>query len=124
MSAPDTNLNKQKRRHIVPLVGMGVIAVIFVFLILVYWPAEEAVESDGPQGAATQIDGRTGEPTTTEPFTATSPEMQGDAIAPPPATSEPAPPVVDPAADPLVEDPLVPEGTTPPADGQPNAPAN
>ncbi|MFC7704060.1 hypothetical protein ACFQXB_07630 [Plastorhodobacter daqingensis] len=122
MSASETNLAKQRRRHWAPLLGMGVIVVIFVVLMLVYWPAEEAIESEGPQGAAVQIDGRTGEPSTTgdEAFS-TTPEVVGDGVAPPPP-ADAAPPVVDPALDPLVDDPVAPgqpEGTpqSPPASG-------
>lgn len=118
MSAPDTNLNKQKRRHRVPLIAMGVLVVFFVILMLVYWPIEEAAQAPGPDGADAQVDGRTGIVTDTDTgngFTGTvTPEQDGapvQGVAP-----EPLPPVVDPALDPLVEDPVVP-GTSPQPDG-------
>ncbi|MGB3244580.1 MAG: hypothetical protein WBB25_08600 [Sulfitobacter sp.] len=40
MSPPDTNLEKQKRRHIGPLIGMALVVIIAVSLI-VYWIGEE-----------------------------------------------------------------------------------
>lgn len=46
MTPPDTNLKKQKRRHWGPLVGMALVVIIGVGVIL-YWIAEEAVESPG-----------------------------------------------------------------------------
>lgn len=42
MSPPDTNLEKQKRRHRGPLIGMGIVVVFAVALIL-YWIAELVV---------------------------------------------------------------------------------
>ncbi|WP_374645976.1 hypothetical protein [Tabrizicola sp.] len=47
MSAPRTNLEKQKRRHIVPLLGMLLVVVLAAGLIL-YWQFEEASQGDGP----------------------------------------------------------------------------
>jgi flagellar basal body-associated protein FliL len=47
MSAPRTNIEKQKRRHIVPLLGMAVVVVFAVGLIL-YWQFEEAAQGDAP----------------------------------------------------------------------------
>jgi hypothetical protein len=41
MSAPKTNLEKQKRRHWAPLLGMALVALFGVALI-VYWQVEEA----------------------------------------------------------------------------------
>lgn len=59
MSPPDTNLETQKRRHRVPLIGMGLVVVLAVGLIL-FWiaglfdPATESDASDGstPAGAS------------------------------------------------------------------------
>lgn len=48
MTPPDTNLNKQKRRHRGPLIGMGLVAVFGVGLIL-YWIAELIVGAPGPE---------------------------------------------------------------------------
>lgn len=42
MSPPDTNLEKQKRRHRGPLIGMGVVAV-FGFALILYWIVELVV---------------------------------------------------------------------------------
>ncbi len=49
MTPPDTDLKKQERRHIGPLIGMAVV-VIFGIGIIVYWIGEEvatAPEDDG-----------------------------------------------------------------------------
>ena len=40
MSPPDTNLKKQERRHIGPLIGIALV-VIFGVGIIVYWTGEE-----------------------------------------------------------------------------------
>lgn len=65
MSAPDTNLEKQKRRHKGPLGGMklvlGLVALLFAAFVIWSFAA-----SDGPEGAETQVDGRTGEVTESE----------------------------------------------------------
>ncbi|WP_333816285.1 hypothetical protein [Tabrizicola sp.] len=47
MSAPKTNLETQKRQHIVPLVGMALVAIFGVGLI-VYWQFEEASQGASP----------------------------------------------------------------------------
>lgn len=60
MSAPQTNIEKQKRRHRGPLVGM-IVVVIAVGLGYLWWVGYEVAESDPAQGTQTQIDGRTGE---------------------------------------------------------------
>lgn len=44
MSAPQTNIEKQKRRHWAPLVGSALVAV-FGVLIILWWMTEEAVEA-------------------------------------------------------------------------------
>ncbi len=66
MSAPDTNLEKQKRRHRGPLIGMA-LGVLFVGVIFLWMTGVVAFEGQTPQGAETQIDGRTGEQTTPAP---------------------------------------------------------
>ena len=47
MSAPETNIQKQKRRHWAPLVGSALVAVFGVALIL-WWVLEESAEAPGP----------------------------------------------------------------------------
>lgn len=44
MSAPQTNIEKQKRRHWAPLVGSALVAV-FGVLMIIWWMTEEAVEA-------------------------------------------------------------------------------
>lgn len=63
MTPPDTDLNKQKRRHRGPLIGMAIIVVIGVGAIL-YWVFEEAATAPGPEDeteATTPADVREGE---------------------------------------------------------------
>lgn len=60
MSPPDTNLDKQTRRHRGPLIGM-LLAVLFVTGALVYYFVYLAAEGDTPGSAEEQVDGRTGE---------------------------------------------------------------
>lgn len=59
MSAPDTNVEKQAKNHKGPLTGMaGVLIFAGVLLIaLIVWIT---ANGNTPEGAATQIDGRTG----------------------------------------------------------------
>jgi hypothetical protein len=47
MSAPKTNIDKQKRRHFVPLLGMALVA-IFGVLLIVYWQFEESAQGLSP----------------------------------------------------------------------------
>jgi hypothetical protein len=47
MSAPKTNLEAQKRRHVVPLIGMALV-VIFGVGLIIYWQFEEAAGGDSP----------------------------------------------------------------------------
>lgn len=60
MSAPDTNVEKQEKRHKVPLVGM-VGGVVFALLLLAGLFFFVIGSGDEPEGADVQIDGRTGE---------------------------------------------------------------
>lgn len=50
MSAPRTNIENQKRRHIGPLIGMALV-VIFGAGIILYWQFEEAAQGQGPDAA-------------------------------------------------------------------------
>lgn len=70
MSAPQTNLEKQKRRHRGPLIGM-ILCVLFAVVLAVYW-AGSTPENPGPPAEAT--------PDTIQP------------AAPAPATQSPAAP--------------------------------
>ncbi len=45
MSAPNTNIEKQARRHRGPLIGMA-LAVLFGVALIVYWLFEESAQSD------------------------------------------------------------------------------
>ena len=65
MSAPQTNIEKQKKFHRTPL--FGILAVVVVALLLFFALGTFVAEDGGtPEGAAVQIDGRTGEPVVTE----------------------------------------------------------
>ena len=60
MSAPDTNIEKQAKRHKGPLGGFALIA-IFIVLITAAYSIYLVSAGDAPEGTAEQIDGRTGE---------------------------------------------------------------
>jgi len=71
MSNTEPSLDRAKRWHAGPLIGMAVV-VIAATLGLVWWIGYEVVEAPEPAGAAAQVDGRTGdvipvEETTTSP---------------------------------------------------------
>jgi hypothetical protein len=61
MSPPDTNIEKQKRRHWAPLWGIG-LALVFALGLFVWWITYVVDEGNEPEGADVQIDGATGEP--------------------------------------------------------------
>jgi len=54
MSAPQTDPEKQRRRHWVPLAGMA-LAALFGVLLITWWIGEEAAQSD-PPAPASQIE--------------------------------------------------------------------
>lgn len=60
MSAPDTNVEKEERRHKPALTGirLSLIVAAGLFIGFLGWTF---AQSDGPEGAETQIDGRTGD---------------------------------------------------------------
>jgi hypothetical protein len=64
MSAPEVNIEKQKRRHRGPLIGMAVV-VLFVVALILYWPSEET-PTEVPQGTDLEIEGQ-GSPSSTAP---------------------------------------------------------
>jgi hypothetical protein len=69
MSAPKTNIDKQKRRHWAPLLGMALVALFGVALI-VYWQFEEAAQGLSPGDDAATVPGTEREvvpPTPVEP---------------------------------------------------------
>lgn len=55
MSAPDTNIKDQKRKHKPALAGMKV-AVAFAALLLVGMVAWLFIQTDGPEGAAGEVE--------------------------------------------------------------------
>ncbi|WP_424966790.1 MULTISPECIES: hypothetical protein [unclassified Dinoroseobacter] len=59
MSAPNTNLETQRKRHIGPLVGIALAVgfAAFLFLAYLFFLADEGTPPVEPE---TQIDGRTG----------------------------------------------------------------
>jgi hypothetical protein len=56
MSAPKTNIDKQKRRHFVPLLGMALVA-IFGVLLIVYWQFEESAQGLSPGDEVPTVSG-------------------------------------------------------------------
>ncbi|WP_108483425.1 hypothetical protein [Oceaniglobus ichthyenteri] len=65
MSAPDTNVKKQEKHHKPALFGMGA-AIGFAALILAAFIGWTVYKGGEPEGAAVQIDSRTGEAVSTE----------------------------------------------------------
>jgi hypothetical protein len=59
MSAPDTEIKTQRKRHFGALAGMAA-AVVFAGVLLVGYLIILAERGDAPDGAETQIDGRLG----------------------------------------------------------------
>ena len=60
MSAPDTDPEKQAKRHRPSLIGMGIVVVLALAMLLAL--ITFVVDRGGaPEGAEEQVDGRTGE---------------------------------------------------------------
>ncbi|EAR52615.1 hypothetical protein OG2516_05888 [Oceanicola granulosus HTCC2516] len=59
MSAPDTDVEKQAKRHRPALGGMAIV-LLFVALITIAFSFWIFAQGESPEGAETQIDGRTG----------------------------------------------------------------
>lgn len=59
MSAPDTDLEKQRTRHRPALFGIGLSAAVAAVLLVVFLGWVFA-QGDDPEGAEQQVDGRTG----------------------------------------------------------------
>lgn len=66
MSAPDTNIDKQKKRHRGPLIGFAV-AGLFVAAILAWYLFTLAGKATDPEGSDVLIDGRTGDAEVVDP---------------------------------------------------------
>ena len=86
MSAPNTNIEKQARRHRGPLIGMA-LAAVFGVLMIVYWLFQESAQSD--PSAPPEPEGQVQEaPTSAAPVTPAPAEgaliapQSGDAPAP------------------------------------------
>lgn len=82
MSASETNVKKQTKRHKGPLIGM-IAVLVFALGLFVWWLMYEAAEGTPPQGADVSIDGRTGDatldradPVTGEPGGTSTPATQ------------------------------------------------
>lgn len=60
MSAPDTDIEKQEKRHKPSLVGMGA-AVAFAGVLLAIFLMWTVDRGGVPKGADVQVDGRTGD---------------------------------------------------------------
>jgi hypothetical protein len=81
MSAPQTNLPKQRRRHRGPLIGL--VAVVLFAVGLIFWLAMRTADQGTPvERSNVQIDGRTGEPTDLELQDPTQPPSSDDARLP------------------------------------------
>lgn len=82
MSAPQTDMEKQTRRHRWPLIGMAVVVIFGVFLIG-YWLFEEAAQTEQPEAevpagsadieTAPQVAPEAGAPTPTAPTAPAAP---------------------------------------------------
>lgn len=94
MSAPNTNLDKQRKRHWAPLVGIAV-SVVFGVFIIVYWLGEEVVDAD-PQAPAGIDAGTVNQPAqSTIPADVIEPSAQSgqEGNPPSPPTTRESPPV-------------------------------
>lgn len=91
MSAPRTNLEKQTRRHIWPLVGMAVVT-LFAVLLIVFWLFEEVEDSEPPaQTNGTEAPASPVPPEVIETAPQADPEAPQSPIAPQPAPEGQAP---------------------------------
>lgn len=95
MSAPQTDPEKQRRRHWVPLMGMA-LAAVFGIVVILYWLMEEAALSDPPQPASIEAPSGGAVQPQSGPTAVIEPEAQGG-----PGQSPTTPPTVrmPPAAD-------------------------
>jgi hypothetical protein len=85
MSAPKTNLEKQKRRHWGPLVGIALALTVATLLFL--WLVGNIADTDTPEPVPQPaVEDAGGLPATGEPATPMSPEVTA-----PPVLESPAP---------------------------------
>lgn len=114
MSAPNTNLEKQRKRHRGPLIGI-VLVILFVGIILVWWLGDEFSMSENPgsttldPATASQSVGAADEgsiPAEVDPLTNEDASATPDATvplspdAPAPEAAAPLDPATDPATTP------------------------
>lgn len=89
MTAPDTNLKKQKKRHKGPLIGMAVavtVAVVFLFWMLSQNLVTDTPDTDDPTPAqAGETVGPPAEGTVSGPDDTGAPQMIEPEAAPEPA---------------------------------------
>ena len=83
MSAPHTNMDKERRRHIGPLIGM-IVVVIFALGLLFWLMIRTADQGTPTETNAPQIDGRTGEATEQAPVDPTEPQESNETTTPSP----------------------------------------
>ncbi len=60
MSAPNTDVKEEEKKHKPALLGIKAV-LIYAAILLVGWLVWTMMYAEPPQGADTQIDGRTGE---------------------------------------------------------------
>jgi hypothetical protein len=88
LSAPQTNLEKQKRRHRGPLIGMAA-AVLFGVGLISYWLIEESAMSQNPAGPDMQPEGGAPRmPTTAEDASDSFPVAQPSTTGQKPASAD------------------------------------
>lgn len=103
MSNPEPSLDRSRRRHAGPLVGITLV-VILAIAGLFWWLSYEAAEAPAPEGAEAQVDGRTGEESDADPAAVEVEPVPNPEAAPgnaaPDADIDDAPaPAPDPALD-------------------------
>ena len=83
MSAPQTNLDKQKRRHRGPLIGM-IVVVAFALTLLFFQMMDTAEQGQPTDSQGGSIDGRTGAPSEENPPTVPTVPIPAPAPVDPP----------------------------------------
>lgn len=82
MSAPRTNLEKERRRHWGPLLGMAIVT-IFAVGLMIYWLFEEVAQSDPPPPPMEEPGAVQGSATPADPFEADqAPGVPGVTVSP------------------------------------------